>query len=55
MSKVDYAQGFADGERQAATKIADTLEAHLPELFYSWANEIGAEIIEIIRLKSEEN
>jgi hypothetical protein len=60
VSKADYALGVADGikegERRASADIADTLERHLPNLFYNWANEIGAEIIEIIRLKSgEEN
>jgi hypothetical protein len=58
MSKFDYALGFeegmAEGEQKAAAKIADVLEARLPELFYAWSSDIGAEIVEIIRLKSGE-
>lgn len=58
MSKADYAlgweEGFAEGERKAAMQIADTLEHNLPTLFLEVANEIGSEVIEIIRLKSGE-
>jgi hypothetical protein len=59
MSKADYALGWQEGhvagEQVAATKIADVLEARLPELFYEWANDMGSEIVEIIRLKSGED
>ena len=58
MSKFDYALGFeegmAEGESRAAAKIADVLERRLPELFYKWSSDLGAEIVEIIRLKSGE-
>lgn len=58
MSKFDYALGFeegiAEGERRAAEQIATVLENRLPELFYKWSSEVGAEIVEIIRLKSGE-
>ena len=57
MSKFDYALGFeegmAEGEKKAAEQIADVLERRLPELFYKWSSDLGAEIVDIIRIKSE--
>jgi hypothetical protein len=57
VSKFDYALGFeegmAEGEKKAAELIADVLERRLPELFYKWSSDLGAEIVDIIRIKSE--
>jgi hypothetical protein len=56
VSKFDYALGFeegmAEGEKKAAEQIADVLERRLPELFYKWSSDVGAEIVDIIRIKS---
>ena len=58
MSKFDYALGFeegrAEGEKLAAEQIADVLDRRLPELFYKWSSDLGAEIVDIIRIKSGE-
>jgi hypothetical protein len=58
VSNFDYALGFeegmAEGERRAAEQIADVLERRLPELFYKWSTDVGAEIVDIIRIKSGE-
>jgi hypothetical protein len=58
VSKFDYAlgwkEGFEEGEKKAAEQIADVLERRLPELFYKWSSDVGAEIVDIIRIKSGE-
>jgi hypothetical protein len=58
VSKFDYALGFEDGriegEKLAAEQIADVLDRKLPELFYKWSSDVGAEIVDIIRIKSGE-